>query len=25
VQLKGIRANGAAELVSSYPFRGVIK
>lgn len=25
VQLKGIHANGTAELVSSYPFRGVIK
>jgi hypothetical protein len=25
VQLKGIRPNGTAELVSSYPFRGVIK
>jgi hypothetical protein len=25
VQLEGVRANGATELVSSYPFRGVVK
>ena len=25
VQLEGVRTNGATELVSSYPFRGVVK